>query len=183
MKPAKKRRAVPVYTLLVAVFPLMAFYARNIEEVPPADLVMALGRAALISLVVWAILLLLYRHVLKSAIAASAIILALTSYGHLTDLVTPQFGIGVALAEIAFCTFILDIGAFGPGTVNPMAFVSSPWHDQRRANLNGVFDSLNTASDLPLKKFVFAHLPAPHPPFIFAPYGEPEHHKRTYYEQ
>ncbi len=53
----------------------------------------------------------------------------------------------------------------------------SPVHrirfDQHRKRLLGVFSSLETVARLPYKKFVFAHLLAPHPPFVFDGQGGP----------
>jgi hypothetical protein len=46
-------------------------------------------------------------------------------------------------------------------------------YDQHRERLLGVLDNLDTVAALPYKKFVFAHLLAPHPPFVFGPNGEP----------
>ena len=50
-------------------------------------------------------------------------------------------------------------------------------YDRHRERLSGVFDSLDTVARLPGPKFVFAHVLAPHPPFVFGPNGEPEYPK------
>ncbi len=46
-------------------------------------------------------------------------------------------------------------------------------YDQHRSKLMGVFDKLETVVSLPGPKFVYAHVLAPHPPFVFDPTGEP----------
>lgn len=71
-----------------------------------------------------------------------------------------------------------DLPVFDEETVNPVDLKpSSPLfrvkYDQHRERLLGVFDSLDMVATLPYKKFVFAHLLAPHPPFVFGPNGEP----------
>lgn len=45
-------------------------------------------------------------------------------------------------------------------------------HDQHRDTLMAGFQYLGTAPDLKYRKFVFAHILAPHPPFVFGPNGE-----------
>ncbi len=45
-------------------------------------------------------------------------------------------------------------------------------YDTHRTRINGVFDCLTKAAELPGPKFVFAHALSPHPPFVFGPSGE-----------
>ncbi|HLJ57426.1 MAG TPA: hypothetical protein VKT77_20480 [Chthonomonadaceae bacterium] len=61
---------------------------------------------------------------------------------------------------------------FGPDALNPSSPVHHARYDAHRANLMGVFDSLDTVAKYPYKKFVFAHVLAPHPPFVLGPNGE-----------
>ena len=44
--------------------------------------------------------------------------------------------------------------------------------DQHRASILAGFDNLGKAARLPYRKFVFAHILVPHPPFVFGPNGE-----------
>lgn len=45
-------------------------------------------------------------------------------------------------------------------------------YDQHRDRIIGAFNDLRTAAKLPAPKFVFAHILAPHPPFVLGPHGE-----------
>ena len=48
-------------------------------------------------------------------------------------------------------------------------------YNEHRNRLLGVFQHLDTVADLPYRKFVFAHLLAPHPPFVLGASGEAVH--------
>src|SRR5262249_16131311 len=45
-------------------------------------------------------------------------------------------------------------------------------YDGRREDLLGAFRELSTVAQLPYSKFVFVHILAPHPPFVFDANGE-----------
>ncbi|HLJ54742.1 MAG TPA: hypothetical protein VKT77_06845 [Chthonomonadaceae bacterium] len=88
----------PIHTILVAVLPLLALYARNLDEMALGDFFQPACRAILIASLLCLTLLVVYRNVLKATIGTSAIVFALSSYGHVTDVVAPQLGLAVACA-------------------------------------------------------------------------------------
>jgi hypothetical protein len=64
-----------------------------------------------------------------------------------------------------------------PITLKPDSEVYHAQYDRHRKRLLGVLDNLDTVAALPFKKFVFAHLLAPHPPFVFGSNGEPAYQR------
>ena len=63
---------------------------------------------------------------------------------------------------------VLDLSAFGS-----MAAHQKKRYDHHRNRLNGGFDNVAKAAAFPYPKFVFAHILAPHPPFVFDAKGGP----------
>lgn len=52
--------------------------------------------------------------------------------------------------------------------------------DRHRQRMEGILDRLSDLPGLPGPKFVFAHIIAPHPPFVFGPQGEPVQPSQTF---
>ncbi len=95
----QKRRVVPFHPLLFAAFPLLALYAQNVAKIPVHEIFSPLFKAAMGTLGLWLLFLLMTRHLRKAAMAASVIVLLFFSYRHilnvmpkgLHDLVLPAF--------------------------------------------------------------------------------------------
>lgn len=81
-----RRNTPPIHPLLFAIYPVLALLAHNIAQTPLNQTLRAFGVALLVTVCVWAVLLLITRKLRKSAAAASAIVLVALSYGHLVDL-------------------------------------------------------------------------------------------------
>jgi hypothetical protein len=93
---AAKRRVLPIHPVLFAAFPILALFVHNMGQVPLWEMLWPLGLALLGTFAVWALFLLLTRKPRKAAIAASAIVVAFFSYGHLVDLLPPALRLLVA---------------------------------------------------------------------------------------
>ncbi len=53
-----------------------------------------------------------------------------------------------------------------------MGHVQEAKYGEHRAYIETAFKNLDSVARLPYPKFVFAHILAPHPPFVFGPHGE-----------
>ena len=75
---------LPLYPLLLAAYAVLFVYAANIDEVLPADLWWPLAVALGIGALALALCALLYRDLRRGALLASAFLLALLFFGHIS---------------------------------------------------------------------------------------------------
>jgi hypothetical protein len=74
----------------------------------------------------------------------------------------------------SFAGQVWGLSALGSAPPNPqMAVGIARDYDRHRAFIRSAFENLDSVPELPNPKFVFAHILAPHPPFVFGPNGEP----------
>jgi hypothetical protein len=67
----------------------------------------------------------------------------------------------------------------GRSNILNVVAVEAPYNRQRKYILYGI-ESLSTAADMDGDNFVFVHIVAPHPPFVFGPNGEQIKHDRLF---
>lgn len=115
-------RVVPIHPMLVAVFPILALYARNAQQLEFRVLMRPLGYALLGTVVAWLLAGLAMRSLRKGALAASALCVAFFSYGHaaaladrhnLGDYVGPAL---VGLVLLALYVIVRARGTLGTAT-------------------------------------------------------------------
>lgn len=85
----------------------------------------------------------------------------------------------VYLAPPWGCPTEFETALLGTTLIRPIEFIlaSSPLqYTCRRKRLLFIFDQLGNMTEMDSPIFVFAHILAPHPPFIFGEHGEPIYH-------
>lgn len=93
-----QRSAWPFHPLLAATFPVLSLYTNNMGQVGARQIMRPLGLSLLGTLLVWIVVGLMARSVLKGAVAASTAVLVFFSYGHMLNLVPPALAAGVGIA-------------------------------------------------------------------------------------
>jgi len=82
-------RTILLHPLLIAAYPVLFLYSRNLDEVSPREVLRPLALSLGIAIALGIALALATRHCRKAALATSATILAFFSYGHLANLLLP----------------------------------------------------------------------------------------------
>jgi hypothetical protein len=75
----------PVYLLLFALYPVLALWAQNIQEVGFTQIARVLAASIGISLLVWLAIWVIFRDVDKSGLVAVVLLIIFFSYGHLYE--------------------------------------------------------------------------------------------------
>lgn len=75
----------PVYLLLFAVYPVLALWAQNIQEVGFDQIIRVLAASVLLALLVWLAAWAIFRDVGKSGLIAVVALIIFFSYGHLYE--------------------------------------------------------------------------------------------------
>jgi hypothetical protein len=101
MEHKKFSELLPLYPFLLGLYPVLALYLFNIQQVPAY----AILRAFLVSLgvtgVIWLACLLLYRQRVKAALAASLLLILFFTYGHLYSAIYHRQLLGFTLGRHA----------------------------------------------------------------------------------
>lgn len=73
----------------------------------------------------------------------------------------------------SFAEEVFSLTALAAAPPPPQIFhVQEAKYGEHRAYIETAFKNLDSVARLPYPKFVFAHILAPHPPFVFGPHGE-----------
>ena len=88
MTDKKNARSYALYPLLLAIFPIISFFAHNIKELKLAVIFEPLFYSICAAVAVWFTLRIIYKSWDKSSLAASALLLIFFSYGHIFDLLS-----------------------------------------------------------------------------------------------
>jgi hypothetical protein len=92
----RQRRTPPLHPVLFAIYPVMALLARNLSQTSIAQSLRTFALFAGAGILLWAVVLLFYRNLRKSALVTSTAILLLSSYGHILNL-TPDGVHGIVM--------------------------------------------------------------------------------------
>jgi hypothetical protein len=86
------RRAVTLYPILFAFFPILALYSQNMQELSITVIVIPLLLSLGLALLFLLLSFLIFRNLDKAAIFASIIITLFFSFGHVVDVIGPKSG-------------------------------------------------------------------------------------------
>src|SRR6266496_4865955 len=90
---ASKKLLIPIYPFLIGVYPVLALYYLNIQEMDPYAIWQAVITSVVITAVISFLYLVIFRSWTRAALPASFTLLLIFTYGHVFNLIN---GIGVA---------------------------------------------------------------------------------------
>ena len=79
----------PYHTILLAVFPVLFIYSRNVDETSISEIFMPALVILLFISLVWLLLYFIYRDIRKAGLTASLLLLLIFSYGQIRDVIVP----------------------------------------------------------------------------------------------
>ena len=99
-----------IHPLLVAVFPTLFLYARNVREMSAGQILVPIAAWIVAAIILWVIFGMLLRDVSKGALIASICVFALSTYGHLFSLLGSQHAVPTTHVFLV-PTIVVAIGA------------------------------------------------------------------------
>lgn len=97
-------KKIPIYPLLLAVYPVLFLFSYNIAETPLNEIYVPLLLSIIVSLLIWAIVFAVTKDLLRSALIVAVIQLFLFNYGRIYDLFT---SINVSFAKHRYLIAIM----------------------------------------------------------------------------
>ena len=90
---------IPLYPLLVGLFPVLELFLFNIHQIPSYAILRALIASLVLIVLVWGVCLLIFRDRVKAALGASFALILVLSYGHVYDLVYRKKLLGITIGR------------------------------------------------------------------------------------
>src|SRR6266496_395788 len=84
---ASKKLLIPIYPFLIGVYPVLALYYLNIQEMDPYAIWQAVITSVVITAVISFLYLVIFRSWTRAALPASFTLLLIFTYGHVFNLI------------------------------------------------------------------------------------------------
>jgi hypothetical protein len=109
VEKTQSRHLLILHPFLFALYPVLALFAINIQELDPADIYRALGVVLILAFLAFGFLRLVFRDWQKSGVLTSLLLLLVFSYGHIYTSVKPLSIAGVQIGRHRYLVPILGI--------------------------------------------------------------------------
>lgn len=103
------RKGVIFHPFVIAIYPVIALFNRNVDQVEPGDILRTLVVSLLAAMLVFAFMYLLTRSIGRAAILSSSIIMLFYSYGHVYSIIedVQLLGINVGRHRVLLAIWLL----------------------------------------------------------------------------
>jgi hypothetical protein len=90
---------LPLYPLLVGLFPVLELFLFNIHQIPGYAILRALILSLALIVLIWGACLLIFRNRVRAALGASFVLILVLSYGHIYDLLYKKKLLGITIGR------------------------------------------------------------------------------------
>lgn len=110
----KKITALPIFSFLLGLFPLIYLWNSNKNQIYPRDTGLAFLLTAAFIIIVWLIFLLIYRQPVRASLGSSIVYILFFSFGHVFNLIaqSPQLLAAFGFMKLLALYILLGAAAF-----------------------------------------------------------------------
>lgn len=108
-------KRIVIYPFLIAIYPLIALLAVNVDQVESAEVIRPLMVILLLTLILLLSFMLIFRNWHKAGLETSLLLVLFFSYGHVYNLLSNQLVAGVEIGRHRFLILITGIALLGGG--------------------------------------------------------------------